>query len=346
MKANSGPELLQRRDRTIPRFTMKYWNDHRAWLSSCLFHTIALLVIAWLYRPVSRGTQGELDRPVGIAVVHQTGRGSDYFLMGGSSASASQDSAKASEKLATVEVDTPGATSLEELVADLLPNETTANGDGSGQNALGEGTAGTGTGNLSGSGPGAGKGINQTTTTFLGVEGTGASFVYVLDRSDSMNTQSGAPLYLAKKELLQSIESLNPGNQFQVVFYNESPSPLAGARGGRNRLLSADKTEKGRATQFVRNVIASGGTEHIPALRTGLSYGPEVLFFMTDGDLPGITQSEMDDIQERASRTGTTIHTIQFRSGPPETDGGWIRALAERNRGKYRYVNVDELKVD
>lgn len=346
MTTKPGPELLQRRDRSIPRFTMKYWNDHRAWVSSCVFHTLALLLISWLFRPTSRGTQGEMDRPVGIAVVHQTGRGSDYFLMGGASAATSRDSATASEKMAAVDVDTPGAASLEELVADLLPKESATNGNGSGDSALGEGIAGTGTGKLSGSGPGAGKGLNQTTTTFLGVEGTGASFVYVLDRSDSMNTQGGAPLFLAKRELLQSIESLTPGNQFQVVFYNESPSPLSGARGGRNRLLSADKTEKGRAAQFVRNVIASGGTEHIPALRTGLSYGPEVLFFMTDGDLPGITQSEMDDIQERAARAGTTIHTIQFRSGPAETDGGWIRALAERNRGKYRYVNVDELKVE
>lgn len=335
-------DLMVRRERTIPRPFHTRWSDHRAWISSCVLHTCLFVSVALLWRPIAKGTNGEKDRPVGIAVMHQTSTGTEYFIAGGSSG-ATASSSTASENAASVPVATPGATSVEQILSELMP-DMSAN-VGTGAESIGSGLAGGGTSGLSGAAKGEGKGLNQTKATFLGLEGVGASFVYVLDRSDSMNTQGGAPMFLAKRELMQSIESLGENHQFQIIFYNDSPSPLSSSRGGNNRLLFAKPIEKSRAAQFVRSMVANGSTEHARALKKGLDYAPDVLFFMTDADLPGLSSNQLAEIQEAATRSGTTIHTIQFRGGPQEGEGGWIRMLAEMNRGKYRYVNVEEMRT-
>jgi hypothetical protein len=341
-ESSHGRDLMVRRERTIPRPFHTRWSDHRAWISSCILHTCLFVSVAILWRPIAKGTNGEKDRPIGIAVVHQTSNGTEYFIAGGSTGATASGNT-ASENAATVPVATPGATSVEQILSELMP--ATSTNVGTGAESIGSGLAGGGTSGLSGADKGEGKTLNQTKTSFLGLEGVGASFVYVLDRSDSMNTQSGAPMYLAKRELMQSIESLGENHQFQIVFYNDSPSPLSSSRGGNNRLLFAKPIEKSRATQFIRGMVANGSTEHARALKKGLDYAPDVLFFMTDGDLPGLSSNQLAEVQEAATRSGTTIHTIQFRGGPQEGDGGWIRSLAEMNRGKYRYVNVEEMRA-
>jgi hypothetical protein len=78
----------------------------------------------------------------------------------------------------------------------------------------------------------------------------------------------------------------------------------------------------------------------------GLSFGPDVLFFMTDADEPRLTDAQLQDLQERALRTQTTIHAIEFRAGPQSGNGGWIRSLAEMTKGTYRYVDVETLQAD
>src|SRR5262249_26464602 len=57
-------------------------------------------------------------------------------------------------------------------------------------------------------------------TQVFGVTGRGSRFVYVFDRSLSMQ---GAPLAAAKRELLASLSDLKRVHQFQIIFYNEKP---------------------------------------------------------------------------------------------------------------------------
>jgi hypothetical protein len=301
------------------------------------------VALAILWKPLIRGTGGDIDRPVGIAVVHQTNNGSEYFVSGGGS---SQATSNTSQNVAAALPNVKGASPLEDLISDLLPNESALPNAASGADTVGNGLSGSGTTGVSGKGSGDfGKGP-KTETSFLGVKGSGASFVYVLDRSDSMNINAGAPMFVAKRELMNSIDSLKEGNQFQVVFYNDAPVPLASIRGISNRMMFATETDKNRAKQFVRGMTANGGTEHLAAIKAGLSFAPEVLFFMTDADEPRLTDAQMQYLQELATRTKTTIHSIEFRSGLPQGDGGWIRILAEQTRGTYRFVNVDDLRVE
>jgi hypothetical protein len=341
----SEPELMTKRDRA-PLVPASLAGGHMGWVASCCVHTVLFVILGLLWRPVVRGTGGEPDRPIGIAVVHQTSDGNNYYSLRDSGSSSASSNVQAPQSNLTVATQ---PMSLESILADVLDSGAdvaAASAQATGADLSGTGLSGSG--NTSGSGsPGKGSGgLNQTQASFLGVTGTGSSFVYVLDRSDSMNALSSAPFLLAKRELLKSIQSLGPAHQFQILFYNDSISPMSGALGGRNRLLFAKDTEKARATQFIRGMIANGGTEHLPALKGGLSFAPDVLFFMTDAEEPRLNQAQLADLQERAAQSGTTIHTIQFAPGEPTGDGGWLRALAEMNRGKYRYVNVDTIEIE
>lgn len=364
MQFKRPPELLKRRVWEAPRLEEENTSDYRSWIISFLTHISLLLFLAIWIRPISKGTGGgEFSSGIELSTSSDPEGGGDGYLAGGSpSSKKSGQLATDSESLSNpttgliagdvvvdgegMPVGTPGSSSLEDLVADLLTNDGDSFSGEAVEGALGTGIAGTGTGPLVGSGPGTGRETGKTTTGFMGVSGTGRSFVFVLDRSDSMNEWDGAPIATAKRELMKSISSLKDYNQFQIVFYNDAPNALLDPRGSKNRLLFADDNEKRRAEDFIRGISASGGTEHTPAIRVGLTYSPDVIFFMTDGERPGISESEMADIQQRAASAQTTIHAIQFRAGPQAGTGGWIRTLAERNRGTYRYIDITQLKAD
>ena len=339
----STPEKLVRRDRSIFVAQAKTWSDHRAWITSLLLHTSLLVVLGLLWLPQTRGTLGEKDRPAGIALVHETANGNEYFLSdasGGQTATSSPIAASSSSQSDPIESDGPPV-SLEELLQDMQGSS-----DGSATNAAvnGSGSEGlSGEGNTAGNGQGVRGSANKVKTAFFGVEGTGASFVYVVDRSDSMNVYESGPLRAAKRELLKSLESLNEYHQFQIVFYNESIYPLSSSKGA-GQMVFANDTDKQRAGSFLRAIPGSGGTEHLPALKLGLSFAPDVLFFLTDAEDPSLSLGQLAELQLRAERSLTTIHAIQFNVGPAVGDGGWIRELAEMNRGVYKYVDVAELQ--
>ena len=339
-KEKSGPaetDFLRRRDPSLFLPQHESWSNFRAWLVSCVFHTILLVLFALVLRPQTHGTEGEADRPVGIAVMHETNHGNEFFLQKASKNSTSTDSAKprAGQSVSVGESAGPPLSLNEELTA-LLGAEGNATGlEPLGTSLSGDGQSGNSTGNPRG------KGGPKAKAPFFGIEGTGQSFVYVLDRSDSMNSNDGRPLAYAKRELIKSLSSLNEYYQFQVLFYNDSLYPLASTPGGAGRLLYATDIDRRRATNFIRSMRGEGGTEHFPALKYALSLAPDILFFLTDAEDPSLTMSQLLDIQQRAEIKGTTIHAIQFNDRPLAAgDGGWIRALAEMNRGTYKYLDV------
>lgn len=349
--------LMTRDVPTDLRIAPDSWRDGRAWLLSTILHSCVLLLLALFWQPAIRGTGDLIDRPVGIAVFHQSASGDLYELSdGGQNGDQSNESSPEANSEISTPQNAPSTLSapldLSELTKDLegYQTKTTSTAQDKGQgtglsstNTLsGTGTANGGNGSNGGSGRGVG-GTGSTTASFMGLRGTGANFVYVLDRSASMEEFGGAPMRFAKSELMKSIASLSDKNQFQVVFYNESPGSLSPSTTG-GKLLAANETNKDRAGRFIKAIKPLGGTEHIPGLKMGLSFGPDVLFFLTDAAEPAMTESQLIEIQSRAERTLTTIHTVQFNRGPAPNDGGWIRELAERNRGTYRYVDISNLE--
>lgn len=307
-----------------------------AWALSLLMHVSILATISVFWVSAPGGTGGEPDRPVGIAVAYEANGSDEYFLSDGGSRSGASD-ANAASNAASQSL--PGAdsvpTNTAEMLNGLLPGaDGMPSNPGNAAGALG---LGDGNGKLGGSRDGP-----KVNTKVFDIEGYGSRFVYVFDRSDSMNGNDGRPLAAAKKELLQSLESLGKVHQFQIIFYNDSPLPFGGIERGGPRLLRGDEQDKRAALGFVRDIRATGSTRHLDALRMALRMNPDVIFFLTDADSPALTSREIEDLQRRADTCGATIHAIHFGEGAGPRDGNWIQALATATRGKYRYFDVNQ----
>lgn len=308
-----------------------------AWIFSCIFHVTILFLLAWFWQPIRKGTGESPDRPVGIAVASSTAAGREYFLPDSSSSSSSAASATASSNADATGTAAEAPLDMGELLSSL---EVGGGGEATGDLNSKVGSSGLGE---EGAEIGSGGNVPKATTTVFGVTGTGTRFVYVFDRSDSMNGYDGKPLAAAKRELINSLKSLQQVHQFQIVFYNDAPTFFRGMASNTPKMLYGDDKSKLSASDFVRSMMATGGTEHANALRMGLAMGPDVIFFLTDASDPPLKNSQMQQIIDRATRNGTTIHCIEFGAGASNGSGGWIAELAEETSGEYRYIDVQQL---
>jgi hypothetical protein len=182
----------------------------------------------------------------------------------------------------------------------------------------------------------------RTTTNLFGVSGSGSRFVYVFDRSDSMNGYGGKPLRAAKAELLRSLRTLSERQRFQLIFYNDKPKPFK-VSGLPLQLLRGEPSVIDRAERYVDAIAAFGGTEHDTALKMALRMGPDVIFFLTDARIPRLSQTELVNIRRRAEESATTIHAIEFGTEPIAPVDSFLRDLAAQNGGQYQYINVQKL---
>jgi hypothetical protein len=174
-------------------------------------------------------------------------------------------------------------------------------------------------------------------TELFGLRGRGTRFVYVFDRSASME---GAPLAAAKRELIASLQHLQGTHQFQIIFYNQQPRIMS-LRGGPPQMVFADEAGKRLAASFVGSIFADGGTDHMQALAMALRLAPDVLFFLTDADEP---QLHTDDFRRiRSLNRGTVIHAVEFGVGPPQYRESFLARLAAENGGQHTYIDVTRL---
>ncbi len=177
-------------------------------------------------------------------------------------------------------------------------------------------------------------------TGIFGVEGEGHKFVYVFDRSGSMDGHGGAPLIAAKSQLIASLGDLGQTHQFQIIFYNERPR-IFNPAGREGRLVFGNDQNKNLARRFVGSITASGATRHLEALKLALRMGPDVIFFLTDADEPRMTSEELAGIA-RMNR-GTSINAIEFGYGPRHNPDNFLVKLARQNGGKHVYIDVSRL---
>jgi hypothetical protein len=184
-----------------------------------------------------------------------------------------------------------------------------------------------------------GRGQEQATETqVFGVRGRGTRFVYVFDRSSSME---GGPLAAAKRELIASLQSLQSVHQFQIIFYNQEPQLMPAFRGPAPQMVFGDEPGKRLAANFVGGIFAHGATDHMQALKTALQMRPDVIFFLTDANEP---QLRLDDLQTiRRLSQGTIINAIEFGMGPPQPRFNFLQQLAAENGGQHTYVDVTRL---
>jgi hypothetical protein len=312
-----------------------------AMLLSLGVHLTLLTLIAWVASDSPKGTGERMDRQIGIAMVHRLPDRVQYDEVTPQRQQAAEvtsvsDALSAAASAAPADLSPP--IDLQGILAAMQSTPAPQSGSGIAGDALLDGDA---------FGDGAGTSVSapmgeQATARLFGVSGTGSRFVYVFDRSDSMNGFGGMPLRSAKRELIRSLESLSAQQQFQIIFYNESVKPFQLA-GTPMTMVSGEPSKVDRARRYVQSVRAFGGTKHQGALLMALRMSPDVIFFLTDAHIPRLSQIELDQIQDRAQRSGTTIHAIEFGSRPVADRDSFLRDLAAMNNGQYQYVDVRNL---
>jgi hypothetical protein len=203
-----------------------------------------------------------------------------------------------------------------------------------GGRSIAERLAGTGQrGRGTGGGARAGDGTGQT--SMFKVEARGRKFVYVIDRSSSMD----AVLPAAKGELLASLQALDEQQKFQVVFFNNEPTALETRFG----MFNGTEPQRLEVLSQLRTIAAEGGTERLPALLKALEFHPDVIYFLTDSSDP-MSAADLEDVR-RKNRSGAQIHCIEFGEGPapfPSQRGprNFLQKLADMTGGKYVYVDT------
>lgn len=304
-----------------------------AWLMSGVLHFTVFLTLSFLLRFTPRGDTLEPNRAGGIVLVKNSQGKTQYLSEGGPEGSVTSHASASTESGSSP---LPSAADVPVNLAGMLPSRSEGAGLG--------GTAGDAlpsAGALT-AGGGTGKGIGgQVQTGVFGVQGTGRKFVYVFDRSGSMEGYGGRPLAAAKSELIASLENLQSIHQFQIIFYNDKPQVmnLAGYEG---RLAFGDDASKRAAARFVSGIVADGGTQHMEAIKKAVALQPDVIFFLTDADEPQIRPDELAKIRIW-NKSEAIINTIEFGAGPPSGSDNFLKKLARQNRGQHVYVDVTRL---
>lgn len=179
-------------------------------------------------------------------------------------------------------------------------------------------------------------------TSFLGIQDAGKRFVYVLDRSGSMEDSA---LRNAKAELMASLQNLDATQEFQIIFYNTEAVPLV-PRGGRFEMFRGIDPHRLDVERQLGSIQAEGGTSHLKALEASLRYNADVIFFLTDADELNLNAQELADLTRR-NNGGARIHCIEFGNGPSLSRPGQplssLQKLAEQNGGRYQYRDIRRL---
>jgi len=158
-------------------------------------------------------------------------------------------------------------------------------------------------------------------TTFFGIRARGLFFIYVVDCSGSMVFEDR--LERAKDELRHSIRQLIEPQRFQVIFYNDQAIPMPG---GMPR--SADLRSKGQLVDWLRLIQPDGETNPQPALGMALSFRPDAIFLLSDGDYP---EKTAEGIARRNPRK-VPIHCIDLSGGEA---GDQLRQIAHDSGGQF-----------
>ena len=310
-----------------------------AWAFSFALHFAIFTTLGLTLKPTPRGAAAEATRDGGIVLVHRAAGKAQYFSEddGSDAPAASAASANSSSDPFFPSEAPPNQTSGPQLPADPGPGPLAGGAPpGGGLPSADSMTKGSGKG-----GPlGIGSDFGVETQVF-GVKGRGSRFVYVFDRSASMDGYEGRPLAGAKRELIASLESLQSVHQFQIIFYNEKPQVMNLFRGQPSQMVFADEQGKRQAQTFIGGIYADGGTSHVQALTLALRMRPDVIFFLTDADEPRMRSDELETI--RRLNNGSVINAIEFGAGPSSGRHNFLQQLAEENDGAHAYVDVTRL---
>lgn len=163
-------------------------------------------------------------------------------------------------------------------------------------------------------------------TSFFGKEVQANSVAFVIDASSSMY---GRRFSRARKELEKALSTLKPDQRFFVVFYTDQTFPQF-YPDNVVALINADSNAIDSVVRWIKRSGTQGGTRPQEAMAITLGLKPDVVFFLSDGQIP----IETPEIIRQVNR-GSKIHTITFGS---DVGGTVMQQIAVNNGGTYQFV--------
>ena len=223
----------------------------------------------------------------------------------------------------------PDPDEIPALSADLASSDPTQNSfgmlDAPGPGGI-VGTGGPGQGIGIGSGRGGGG------TSFFGVGGRGARFAFIVDVSGSM--QADDRFVVALNELKRSVAALPDFASFYVILFSDDKRvpdwQETWTRATRGNVL--------RLKRWIEEQAAGGSTFPMTSFErlAELSASADVVFFLTDGEIPPGAPDEITRLNHK-QRRASIINTICFGSDIGRLA---LEQIARENEGVFRFVPV------
>ena len=169
---------------------------------------------------------------------------------------------------------------------------------------------------------------------FCGISLEGVpSVVYVLDRG-----QATAELFDTLKETTyRSLESLKPGQKFQIIFWDNADAPAAYPADGPVE-VSPEQIEAAR-TQFA-DVLAGGRARADGAVRRAAKSQPGAIIVVT-GKAFDLEPALAGAVQEATRGTATKVHTVALRGDDGNTV---LKDIAAKTRGEFHVISGKALR--
>ena len=197
--------------------------------------------------------------------------------------------------------------------APAAPDSTEESGSGSSRKGRGRGK-------------GEGDGDGHGGTSFFGKKLTVDSIAYVIDASGSMQ---GARFRRARQELVNALKEMRKEQQFYIVFYTDQTYPLYWPNSVAELQLATPVNLR-KTGLWLEKAQTSGGTEPQEAMRIALGLKPDVVFLLSDGDIPPETRSIVMQENKRS-----VIHTIALGSNKGAVV---MKQIAAENKGEFKFI--------
>jgi len=173
-------------------------------------------------------------------------------------------------------------------------------------------------------------------SNFFGQAGNAYKVVYVVDVSASLMIYIDDIL----REMRDSIHGLVPTQRFHIVLARPRKVEELASR----RLVPAIARYKKEADDFlatVDRIPKPGKADPIEAMRRAFAVGPELIYFLSDGDYIDIETELERELQRLNPRREVCITTIGFHPPRPESDRPeLLQRIAEWHNGHFRLVEI------
>ena len=171
-------------------------------------------------------------------------------------------------------------------------------------------------------------GGDKQETVFFGTGARADTVVFVVDMSGSMLDEHRFDRAVA--ELVRALGGLAPTQKFFVFFFDAVTHPMLDMRSA--QLLPATADNRAKVVKWIKKLKPDNDTAPEDALERALKLQPQVIYFLTDGEIPPTTP---DTVKKLNHAHKTVIHTIAFGT---EEGADMLKAIARDNGGKYRFV--------